>query len=330
MKIVKSTNTENRFFNSLFRALFKNSWGSHQENLRFDNIYLREVLDFLHKELDEITVLKAKGLPLEKDLHNFLGTNRFSFWSGIRTNLCHLLIGLDEKQGTVGKYSNRQDVLHVLNVFKTEVKTGQAKRNEASVQYAAKVVERILANQDRLDAVRLIRILNITKKGGHGALETRPLSEIHSLMVNWAEDIIECPPGEKTNVSNLTEQQQIKDIESDKEEKSTNTYSSWWNKYKWFALNSYLFKKALFSDNTQRRGDVYQHKDRLTVRPSVLAKGSLNEMQIKNIKKEWKIDINPDLELFYVGADWWKEYPELEKDFMSEMAWLGSARVTPD
>ena len=328
MKVVKSTSKEKKFFNILFRALFKNSWCSLHENLRFDNIYLRELLDILHKEMDEITVLKSKDIAVGKEsgLHNFLGTNRFSFWSGVRTALSHLLIGLDEKQGTIGKYSNRQDVLHVLNVFKTEVKTGQAKINEASVKYVAKVVERILDNQDRLDAVRLIRLLNITKKGGQGALTTRPISEIHSLMVAWAEDIIDCQPGDKTNVSRLTEQEQIKDNEIGEEETHVNTYRDWWKRYRWFALNTYLFKKTLFGE---RMTGVYDHKEKLTLAPSVIAAGSLNETQLNNIKKEWKIDINPNLELFYVGADWWKEYPDLDKDFMTELALLGSSRVTP-
>lgn len=322
MKIVKSSDTEKKFFNILFRALFKNSWGQLHPNLRFDNIYLRELLDILHTELDEINVLKSKGISVEKEsgLHNFLGTNKFLFWSGIRTALSHLLISLDEKLGTVGKYSNRQDVLHVLNVFKTEVKTKQAKRNEASVQYVAKVVERILDNQDRLDAVRLIRILNITKKGRQGSLSPKPISEIHSLMFTWAEDIIDCQPGEKTNVSRLTEQEQIRDNESGEDETHLNTYRDWWNKYRWFALNTYLFKKTLFIDNTQRRGDVYHDKNKFTAPSSIIAAGSLNEIQLNNIKKEWEIDINPELELFYVGADWWKEYPELDKHFLTAMA----------
>jgi len=328
MKIVKSTSKENKFFILLFRALFKNSWGSLHENLRFDNIYLRELLDILHKEMDDITALKSKDIAVGKEsgLHNFLGTNRFSFWSGVRTALSNLLIGLDEKQGTVGIYSNRQDVLHVLNVFTTEVKTGQGKINEASVQYVAKVVERILDNQDRLDALRLIRILNITKKGGQGALSTRPISEIHSLMVAWAEDIIDCQPGDKTNVSMLTELEQIKDNESREEETHVNTYRDWWKRYRWFALNTYLFEKTLFGE---RMIGINKYKEKLQLAPSVIAAGSLNETQLNNIKKEWKIDIKPNLELFYVEADWWKEYPELDKDFINELAWLGSLRETP-
>lgn len=325
MKIFKSTSEreEKKFFDTLFRALFKNSWGMLHPNLRFDNIYLRELLDILHKELDEIALLKHKGLGLEKDLHYFLGTNRFSFWCGVRTALSHLLIGLDEKQETVGMHSNREDVLHILNIFKTDVKTGQVKKEDASVQYVAKLVERILDNKERLDAVRLIKILNITKRGGQSALPVKPTKVINSLMSDWAEDIIDCLPGEKTNIAKLIERAQEKEYAIGEEETNSKTYREWWDRYKWFALNTYLFNKTLFAE---KKNDIDEKQGIRSLLPSVIASGSLNETQIHNIKKTWKIDVKPDLVLFYGGADWWNDYPELDKDIMTELAWVGYAR----
>jgi len=326
ISIKMSSANEKKFFNALFRALFKNSWGLSHPNLKFHNIYLRELLDVLHKELDEITVLKANGLPIEKDLHNFLGTNKFSFWSGVRTTLCNLLIGLDEKQGTVGLHSKREDVLHILNVFKTEVKTGQAKRNEATVQYVAKVVERILDNKERLDAVRLQKILNITKKGGQSALPVKPTGDRYSLTAMWAEDLIDCPPDQKITVAKMIEKMQELQADNEEEETHVNTYRDWWNRYKWFALNTYLFKKTLVGDNSQRKADVYEKEGIASLLP--VATGSLNETQINNIKKEWGIEVTPDLALFYGAAGWWKEYPELDTEFINELSWVGFARVT--
>ena len=61
--------------------------------------------------------------------------------------------------------------------------------------------------------------------------------------------------------------------------------------------------------------------------PSVIATGSLNETQIKNIKKYGRLmALNLTLALFYGSADWWKEFPELDTKFINELAWVGYAR----
>lgn len=327
LKLLKSTDTENKFFNILFRALFKNSWSHLHPNLRFDNIYLRELLDILHKEMDEVTVLKTKGLPIENRLHYFLGTGKYSFWSGVRAALCHLLIGIDDKQGTVGLHSTKEDVLHLLNVFKTGVKTDATVMHPSAVQYAGEIVQRILDHQDSFNDVNLAQILKQNKRGGQGALPVKPPSEINALMYQWAAKLIDCQPGEKVSKDSLIEAVQNEEMKDGKKEKEThrNTLNKWWGRYKWFALNTCLFNKTMFGN---KMVDVYEKKGIHTLLPSVVAAGSLNELQIKNIKKVWEIDVKPDLALYYVNAEWWKEYPELDKDFMTELAWVGYQKAT--
>ena len=134
--------------------------------------------------------------------------------------------------------------------------------------------------------------------------------------------------GEKTNIAKLIEQAQEEEYAIDRVETNAKSYRLWWDRNKWFALNRYLFKKTLFGDMTQRKADVYEKDGIHTLLPSVVAAGSLNETQLNNIKKVWKIDIKPDLSLFYGSAEWWKDYPELDTDFMTELAWVGAARVT--